>query len=430
MAGKCRKCWQNLLPWASVSPLQALVSVGNPPLLAGQYAVAEDEGGESGRGRFFLQDILVPVGGNVTRVQLRRDGRIIAQADASPNAPTVQLAAPQLDAAAGVLLAEWSASDADGDPLLFTVQFSCDNGAHWQTVGEGVTDLGVAISTQFLAGGAACRVRVIACDGFHTAFSASEAFPIAKRPPAIAIQGLRDDEPVPYGTRLALTASGYDAEDGSPGPETYEWALAGPVQLTRPGPGPDPDTPRPLAPTPLTLTGRDEENNSGAATRHFRVLPPAVPDSAVAPVLDGFCADAAYSAAPVMHLDPVTAEPEVRLVHSDGALYVCASGIASSGQSLFPRRLYLYLNPDGGPGLTPQPGDLRVGIDEQGVVTLARGNGNTWVDASPADAATVRPLRQQACLRYLECRVLSAGHAAGRLEPPADLCHGPAHPVD
>ena len=374
----------------SVSPLQALVSVGNPPILAGQYAVAEDEGGESGRGRFFLQDIPVPVGGDVTRVQLRRDGRIIAQADASPNAPTVQLAAPQFNAAAGVLLAEWSASDADGDPLEFTVQFSCDDGAHWQTLGEGVTDLGVAVSTQFLPGGTACRLRVIACDGFHTAFSASEAFPIAKRPPSIAIQGLRDDEPVPYGTRLALTASGYDAEDGSPAPESYNWSLVGPVLLTATGPDCILTRLAPGAYT-LTLTGTDEENNSGTATRNFRVLPPSVPDSAVAPVLDGLCADAAYSASPVMHLDPVTAEPEVRLVHSGGALYLCASGIPSSGQSLFPRRLYLYLNPDGGPGLAPQPGDLRVGIDEQGVVTLARGNGSTWVDASPADAATVLP---------------------------------------
>ena len=70
------------------------------------------------------------------------------------------------------------------------------------------TDLGVAISTRLLAGGAQGRMRVIASDGFHTSFSVSDPFPVTERPPAIAIQGVREGEPVPYGTRLALTASG------------------------------------------------------------------------------------------------------------------------------------------------------------------------------------------------------------------------------
>ena len=62
----------------------------------------------------------------------------------------------------------WSASDADGDSLVFTIQYSVDGGAHWKPLGSNVTATSLVVSTDLLAGTMQGRFRVLASDGVNT----------------------------------------------------------------------------------------------------------------------------------------------------------------------------------------------------------------------------------------------------------------------
>jgi len=62
----------------------------------------------------------------------------------------------------------WTASDDDGDALNFTVDYSQDGGAHWQTIGSGITTTRLLVDGARLAGATQAKFRIIATDGVNT----------------------------------------------------------------------------------------------------------------------------------------------------------------------------------------------------------------------------------------------------------------------
>ena len=75
--------------------------------------------------------IPVPFDASIRKAVLLHNGVVLATRNASAHAPTVTVASPNggENVTADPVSISWTASDADGDPLLSTVQFSADNGS-------------------------------------------------------------------------------------------------------------------------------------------------------------------------------------------------------------------------------------------------------------------------------------------------------------
>jgi WD40 repeat protein len=148
-------------------------------------------------------------------VLLYQDQELAARA-ASANAPALTLTAPaggeSLDSQP--LAITWDASDADGDALTFSVDYSIDDGATWQKLAWGWPETTLEVDGARLPGAAQARIRVAANDGFLTAFAVSEPFTVADHPPVATILTTNLNRYYVGGQTILLEGAGYDAEDG------------------------------------------------------------------------------------------------------------------------------------------------------------------------------------------------------------------------
>jgi len=81
---------------------------------------------------------------------------VFAERFISPNAPVLQLGPPVVDLVAETVSLNWTASDADGDPLRFSIHMSADNGVRWGALQTAYRKLALTLSTRWLPGGASC----------------------------------------------------------------------------------------------------------------------------------------------------------------------------------------------------------------------------------------------------------------------------------
>lgn len=114
----------------------------------------------------FLATFPAPAGTPV-KARLMADSAVLDERTFGPAVPTVTVLQPAAGASVDAALTiQWQASDADGDVLLYTVQYSYDNGLHWQTLATdmpGTPDS--AVSTFTLLG----------ADGLHGATARTPA---------------------------------------------------------------------------------------------------------------------------------------------------------------------------------------------------------------------------------------------------------------
>lgn len=142
--------------------------------------------------------VAIPYVEGVDALRIQQDGATIFELAASDNPPTVEVTSPnggeRFDD--GTIGVTWEASDEDGDPLTFMVQYSPDNGQSWQgvTLVEGPPYEAEVEVGELLAGQQAF-VRVVASDGLNTAVDTSDAFfgiggdPLAGGPAGAAPDG-------------------------------------------------------------------------------------------------------------------------------------------------------------------------------------------------------------------------------------------------
>jgi hypothetical protein len=317
----------------------------------------------------------VPDLGSATRVQLMNGATVLSEIVASPNAPAITLGQPAVDTNAQTLSLTWTAADPDGDPLLFSAQFSADGGTNWQALLVNQPDTGLALSTRHLAGSTNCVVRVIASDGFNTALATTDPFVIPTHAPEIVFTGVVDGQQIALGNVPTVTASAYDAEDGSLPSARLQWSIAGPTLLTGSG------ATIPLAgltPGNYTVTGQasDSDGNPGTAIITLEILPLTVPD-ATAPTVDGYGSDLGYAAAQVVGFSPQTAQPGARLIHANGQLFASFEGLPQSAAGTTEANLLIAFDPTEGGNATPQVGDIAISLDENGLAYQYRGDGTS-----------------------------------------------------
>jgi hypothetical protein len=180
---------------------------------------------------------LVPVVAGVDQIDIEGPGGVLlhrVQAGSQP--PVVQVDAPiggiRIPPNQESLEVRWSASDADGDPLTYRVEYSPDGGKRWRLFSMGISETVVAIPAENLIASPSALVRVSASDGVHTSMDTPDAeFAVLNHPPTVTILPIADPvapaqlvaravatDAIPVyavGQTVTFQAEGYDIEKGS-----------------------------------------------------------------------------------------------------------------------------------------------------------------------------------------------------------------------
>jgi len=178
-------------------------------------------------GFFFV----LPAPAGTQRVALKRHGSVIDTRVASAHAPVVTISAPQPGAvwSNGPQTVRWTATDADGDAMTYSILYTHDGGTTWLPVELDLTETSYELDAGEIPGGAQARFRVIANDGFLDGSADSGLFTVPRKTPGVTIDAPVDGARVRVGKTISLIGSGYDLEDGSLPGSALSWSsnLAG-----------------------------------------------------------------------------------------------------------------------------------------------------------------------------------------------------------
>jgi hypothetical protein len=231
---------------ATLDPIWVITSTvtpENPPVGTTYCLEAQDASGTSLVGQCFDLafvnyetgeatnvdgfNLMLPYPSGVARIVLKKGSQELAVRPVSANAPVVAVLSPnggETWATSGTYTITWTASDADGDPLTYSVLYSPD-GNNWVPVGTAITETQLAVNAAELAGGSGAKVRVLASDGLNTSADESNAsFTVGRKGPQAFILSPEGDGTVPPGTPLFLQGYAYDLEDGTLGETALRWS--------------------------------------------------------------------------------------------------------------------------------------------------------------------------------------------------------------
>jgi hypothetical protein len=151
-------------------------------------------------------------------VAILRGEEELARRAVSAHAPQVELIAPNggevLDG--DTFAVTWSASDQDGDDLVFSLDYSTDGGATWTPLGAEATGTTVTLDADAVPGSDEGLFRVIASDGVNTAVDTSDAvFSVPNKAPQVQIVSPADGAIFVPGQSIGLEGMAVDLEGGT-----------------------------------------------------------------------------------------------------------------------------------------------------------------------------------------------------------------------
>ncbi|MGH9935369.1 MAG: choice-of-anchor D domain-containing protein, partial [Blastocatellia bacterium] len=167
----------------------------------------------------------VPHPAELAKVVLTREGQVLAERRASPNAPTVVITSPAPgEFWDGIRTAQWTAQDRDGDLLSYLIQYSPDDRQSWILLESDLKVQQYALNTNAVPGGDRFWLRVVATDGLN--FATAEAGPIRlpKKAPQVFIISPRQDTALSPNLPVILQGTGIDLEDGGLPEESLMWS--------------------------------------------------------------------------------------------------------------------------------------------------------------------------------------------------------------
>jgi hypothetical protein len=167
----------------------------------------------------------IPWEAGTKQIVVKRDTTTIAERAVSANKPVVQVTSPRNGETWGPRARiTWHASDADNDPLTYTVLYNSGLDQRWIPIATDVSDQSVTVDTTLLAGSPRARIRVRATDGVNTTEADSEGvFAVAENLPLVAILGAADGQVISR-TGVRFSAAAYDPKDGMLPPAQLQWA--------------------------------------------------------------------------------------------------------------------------------------------------------------------------------------------------------------
>lgn len=347
--------------------------------------VSIDDHDEETASTLFASSFPAPAG-VVAKVRLLHDTDVLDEYGVGTHAPVINITAP----AAGASVAEsltvaWNQSDADHDNLLYNLQYSYDNGVHWQALAgdvNGTPEPGQTLIFNNLSNlhGSATNqalVRVIASDGYNTTIATSQPFTLSNRKPMPYINdpgmGQIYDPQLP----VILSGGATDAEDGALEGSALTWKLGSTAPGMVVGTGSDLALVG-VAPGVYTATIEAKDSNTQVATysQSMRVATLSIPLLASTPTVDGVCDDAAYASGSQIQLASYDDGNNATLLLGRDAnyLYGCFTGLKKgSGSPIAQAGLSFDVNNSDEPLAMLDDSAFLVGEDG-GVITYS-GNG-------------------------------------------------------
>jgi hypothetical protein len=162
----------------------------------------------------------LPLAVGTEKILLRRNGTVLDAVTRSPNAPSLAVSTPPDDPET----LQWTATDADGDVLRYTVLYSYDGGASWSPIAVDVTRTSVSTRISRLAGGNSSMFRVLASDGFNTSSADTGTVYVTRKAPFTSIRVPMDQAFVSRADDFVmLIGSAWDGEDGVLGGTSLRW---------------------------------------------------------------------------------------------------------------------------------------------------------------------------------------------------------------
>lgn len=349
--------------------------------------LTSDGDGDESVMRGFAQFVAVET--EVREIRILQGSALLARLPVSPTPPAVVSGTPSFEAASGTVRWSWTASDADGDPVFSTVQFSHDNGATWETARADLAGTSTVLEAATLRGGAMTRLRVIATDGFHATVAQSPALALPRHAPTLTLTGLNSGMQLPFHADLSLMAFAHDVEDGTLSATAISWTLTGPHQLASTGERLALQCLPPGAYV-ATASASDLDGQQASASVSFQVLPFVIPEvtASASPVLDGEPDETSWaSAAVICWRDGLGVPLRARLLRAGAYVYVSFSDLPYSQIGTPAATAGISFDANGTAEATAQAGDAGFSVDQTGRPRQTQGNGSVMVNrAQPASA--------------------------------------------
>ncbi len=167
-------------------------------------------------------------------IVLLHNGQIVATRQASTNPPIVTVTFPNGGETLSGQTATfaWTASDPDGGPLTYGVDYSTDNGATWKALAINWTSTTYPVDLDGLRASNQALIRVTASDGFNTAQDSSNAFfTVPQHSPVASISAPENNHLYVGDQTISLAGIALDTEDGILGAPRLSWGsnLNGPL---------------------------------------------------------------------------------------------------------------------------------------------------------------------------------------------------------
>ena len=119
---------------------------------------------------------------------------------------------------------QWQASDEDGGPLTYMLQYSTDGGVTWRPLSGVLSTQSATVDPAYLGGTTQGKFRVLASDGVNTGVGTSGGvFTVADKVPVVRIGSPAASAHYVPGQPVALIGQAMDVEDGSLTGEALQW---------------------------------------------------------------------------------------------------------------------------------------------------------------------------------------------------------------
>jgi hypothetical protein len=168
--------------------------------------------------------VVMPFDSSTARIAIVRNGVQIAERAVSLSAPTVQVLRPLGgETISGDLVIDWEATDPEGDPMRYTVQYSPDLGTTWQALATDHFTPTLTVEGDALAGSTQALIRVIANDGVNTGMAESAVFTVLPHAPRAVITQPEPMAVINPDTEVFLSGRSWDVEDGMLADASLTW---------------------------------------------------------------------------------------------------------------------------------------------------------------------------------------------------------------
>lgn len=154
------------------------------------------------------------------------EGRELASAVLSPNAPTIEIISPLRPDHAfegDNIDVTWRGSDSDGDDLTYELYYSVDGGDTFRLVLSDTAVTSFSLNRDDWPGSDEARFRVSISDGTRSTFQDSVVFSVPENRPQVWIDDPLDNDVFTSNQGIVLSATGYDNEDGILPFSAYRW---------------------------------------------------------------------------------------------------------------------------------------------------------------------------------------------------------------